>query len=468
MIFQPSQWQRSWGKIPPPGTQYILAVTDPHNVLGDFDPKQNVSQPLQLPDLSIIQTQNMTTGSVTGFDWNRDRNATLDLANHRGVNFGYSIAKANLPVPTDIAFYWSPTATYDPNTAVLVTDMSGDKDSPATMQLTNQAVGDYALQGPNDPNIANFNDPGRWGTPPAGAQYLLAVADPDTGNGHKIIEARPNTDPTVSYRAETVKSLQLATPRQLLGNSVQVLYQGSEIEARFVPGIDDPQGIYKNQSSFPPLPSNTIPMSEAEVVLGVDHFNWLQQVSHLPVNWTPYTVGIDYNNLPNLTVNPTTGQLYYADTKSLPSPYYQIQTPFLDPIVLKSDPGYPATATIPSSTRVFLVNNLTDPTTGAPLTDPTTGKQVLYSVDPWLNGQKTTLANGDVISSPYPDQYYYYFNEEPVIVGGSSTNLNYQDHTYSTGLSYTLHFPPLSNTYSKPSQHFFYLLWSLCTPSAWG
>ena len=94
------------------------------------------------------------------------------------------------------------------------------------------------------------------GTPPAGADYLVAVADPLGA----ITEMNDS---------DTTKSLS-AAPDDILANSVNASVNPNvpyEIDANFMPA------------------GRALNLAQAEALCGVDHFNWLQYIEQIPENW---------------------------------------------------------------------------------------------------------------------------------------------------------------------------------------
>jgi hypothetical protein len=131
--------------VPPDGTKYLLLVVDPWNtsqpngVIIESNEGNNVKA-LALPQPDII---------ATDIQWD-----TLQ----GGVDFSYQVTDADLIQNTTTALYWSPTATFDPNTATKVYE--------TTVQ---HAVNNY---GPFNVSASAL------GTRPDGSKYLLLVVDP--------------------------------------------------------------------------------------------------------------------------------------------------------------------------------------------------------------------------------------------------------------------------------------------------
>jgi hypothetical protein len=275
--------------------------------------------------------------------------------------------------------------------------------SPATIPL---ATPDALAVGPHDRQhdpaggetaFEDFNDPARWG-PPKGAKYLLAVIDPD----QQLILPFPGS--AEYYRSETVASLQLHTEQEVLQGSVTPLSDDimAALNKQNDVALNDPGAI-----GYQFKPGNgTITMSEAEVDLGIDHFNWLQLVTDWPKTWQPVTiVNLDYNrsrtdttdangNITSEVINlkvDRDGIMRYTDNgESLEDAggyYYDINTPFPDPIVTADPSKY---------TRAYVV------------TDPTTD---IGSVIPFYNDQ---------MAYP-PDAYFSYLNDAAE-VGAETTS----------------------------------------------
>ncbi len=95
---------------------------------------------------NAIESSNV---NPTSLDWN---------TTNGGVDYGYTISGADLPQATTIDLDWASGTTV--NTVI---------GSPIISTTTATAQGTYQLHA----------TPAQLGTPPAGATYLLVVADPD-------------------------------------------------------------------------------------------------------------------------------------------------------------------------------------------------------------------------------------------------------------------------------------------------
>ena len=156
-------------------------------------------------------------------------------------------------------------------------------------------------------------------------------------------------------------------------------------------------------------------MSEAEVVLGVDHFNWLQQIDYVPGYWQPVTlVGLNYNDLANLVVD-NKGNFTYSDTGAKVTALPR-NLPLVDPIMINSD------SDPMDYTRAFVITN---PQTGA--TD--------YVLWPSGGTYTATLADGTTAtySVPYPDAYFYLWSEDP----SDQDSFSLANNTTSTSLLFS-------------------------------
>jgi hypothetical protein len=120
---------------PPAGADYLLAVTDPNNVLGDFDPANSV--------LALAYSPDVTVDSVSTGD-------------SRTLTVTYNVSGSNAATPLTIDFYRSATPTFN---------------------LTLNAPLGYVTD--NDPAIGSYTDtftvPGGL-TPDPVLPYVLAVA----------------------------------------------------------------------------------------------------------------------------------------------------------------------------------------------------------------------------------------------------------------------------------------------------
>ena len=167
--------------------------------------------------------------AVTALVWNTLRDMD-PFGAWRGVDVTYEVLGQLPPgVDLEIAFSWA--SGPDPENAL--------GDPIATRRL--------------DPSggMRTVNDPAFWAPPPAGTTYLLAIADPDD----QIQEA----DELNNWAALAVHSA-----AEILASAISVSrIDPYTIQAEFSPG------------------GGRFSLSEAEVVLGVHHFNWIVQ-SYLP------------------------------------------------------------------------------------------------------------------------------------------------------------------------------------------
>ncbi len=85
-----------------------------------------------------------------------------------GVDFGYQVSGGSVPKDTQVSLYWSPTQTYDPNTATLIPRAT--QDIPAGTQA--KTYGPFTVT------------PATLGPPPPEAKYLLVVTDPNNVMGN--------------------------------------------------------------------------------------------------------------------------------------------------------------------------------------------------------------------------------------------------------------------------------------------
>lgn len=166
---------------------------------------------------------------VTRLVWNTLRDMD-PFGAWRGVDVTYNV-EGQLPagVEVEIAFLWA----------------SGPKPE--------NALGDPIATRRIDPSggLRTINDPAFWAPPPAGTSYLLAIADAD--------DQVEESDEQNNWAALPVHSA-----AEILAGAISVSrIDPYTIQAEFSPG------------------GGQFTLSEAELVLGVHHFNWIVQ-SYLP------------------------------------------------------------------------------------------------------------------------------------------------------------------------------------------
>ena len=177
----------------------------------------------------------------------------------------------------------------------------------------------------------------------------------------KVAEGPLN--PNVNDNIILVAALPLPTTNEVLQDSVNPTPSGWLMKATFTPG------------------RGTLSMSEAEVAMGVDHFNWLQEVTEIPSNWEVVTlVNLDYTKATLEGVFPDgMGGFKYGD--GTPIGWTPQHTPFFDPVVTSPCP----------MTHSHLIP-------GPFWCRDSWGEQVI----PWENGGS---------DGPLPDSYRYYWND---------------------------------------------------------
>lgn len=375
-----------------------------------LDPDDRVAERKECNNEATVRFADLR---LDDFEWNLDRDGTA--ANYkRGVDLTYSVLSSALPSGVPVRFYWAKGP--DPKTDII-------KEVP---EVEPNLSGD--LFDARSELRAPVNFAARWGVPPANATHLLAVLDPDN-----VVPERDE--------ANNVKYLVLPSEREILDHAVTVTADGSSITAAFLPG------------------GGTVPLSAAEVALGVDHFNWKQEVLRTPGHWQAFTLeDVDYGRIATLAVNPQ-GQFGYQGTLDLvkADPAF---LPFEDPVTTRSpgedfrkytrafrtnlldlrwdvyavggdDPPAPVlidaavpTTRLVQSARAYPESALIRPSgTGSPLFPLANLRDQIENYGPygfvvWQNGKVSADYTG-----PYPDNLPYYLNESPQIPAGETLHL---------------------------------------------
>ena len=181
---------------------------------------------------------------------------------------------------------------------------------------------------------------------------------------------------------------------------------GSKLYATFMPaeGTDPP--------AMDQPAKGALSLAQAEAILGVDHFNWLQQITYTPPTLQPVTFkGLDLSlsSAPLLKETPDgfeevakneAGQ-YVLDTDIAPIvPFYR-EAPFLDPIVPTPDTAYTQTYL-----RGFII-------------------QGNYAYVAPMN-------SGPEGEPPPADAYYYYYNEPLSSYNGKPVSPSYNNLAKAT------------------------------------
>jgi hypothetical protein len=289
-------------------------------------------------DTGAVFTSQPTTLTVVGVDlsadqlaWDGERGAGISDP-QRGVDFAYTVSGvAPTKIPT-VAFYWA----QGPSTSTDLANRIGGPlplDPKTTAFLTDPANWTVGAHSTNDPARG-------WGPAPAGATHLLMVIDPpDETHPQGLIPETDETNNATTLRAHSADDI--------LWHAVQIdPVSGATITAHFRPGSG--RGVWDND-----VPGQPVTMSEAEVVLGVDHFNWVQQITSVPTNWEVRTlVNVDYTKANNEgVILDGDGGFQYRDKTPIESTPQH--TPFYDPLVTFSAADDPVTA----YTRAFIVHH---------------------------------------------------------------------------------------------------------------
>jgi hypothetical protein len=238
---------------PPDGAKYLLVVTDPNNVLGNFDPSKNV-QALAVPDLAAESLSWHTTQA--------DVSSTFTPDNGGGVDLGYSINDP-LPAPATVALYWVHGTMFDRNQA--------DTYALAYQTESETAPGSYPLHVPaselkNIPSGANGAD--------NDLNLVLVVDAPIPGNPNgSVIESDQEHD-TVPLRADPVSIVTTVTST---GNQ--------DVRSVVAQATTDDQDVRSVMEAVFRPAGGALMLQQAATIIGVNHFNWIQTITGVPSNW---------------------------------------------------------------------------------------------------------------------------------------------------------------------------------------
>ncbi|MGO9809857.1 MAG: putative Ig domain-containing protein [Isosphaeraceae bacterium] len=153
---------------------------------------------------------------------------SMSFAAHGDVNYGYTIANADLPKATTVDLYWASGTT-----------TASEIGSPIVTTTTKTAQGTYPLQAP----ASDFADP------PTGAKYLLAVADPE----NQVSPADPSKVADLALASITPTLVTTASPAVTLGTSSQTTLTDTAV----LSGGHNPTGTITFTLSGPSGPVDT-------------------------------------------------------------------------------------------------------------------------------------------------------------------------------------------------------------------
>jgi hypothetical protein len=217
---------------PPEGATSVLMVIDRQNAIAEVTKSNNIKTAALLPDVEMVSLA-----------WNTRREAD-PYGGWRGVDLQYEVHSA-MATAGEVVFYWASDTTLDTR------------------------IGEALSPRGNDSSLGlhQFNEPANWGQRPDGAKYVLAVFDPE----NFIQEWNEQNN---------VLAIAVHTAEEILNGSLDLNPLGSaqgatSLTVWFKPGGGSGQ-------------SGRYTVSEAEVALGVEHFNWYQQIQNVPNHWTLY------------------------------------------------------------------------------------------------------------------------------------------------------------------------------------
>lgn len=243
---------------PPQGAKYLLAVADPDNVLGNFDPTSNVKD-LAIPDVEPIS---LVWHPSSAAEWTGPISGDPESgANAGGVDLGYTITGADLPQGVPIQLFWGNGDTKLPQTPIAV-----GNDGSTLVTQTAADVATYFIHIPAS----------SLGTPPTDTDDLIAVINPQgvsNPQGNTILTEQNDSQATLA-----------ASPDDILQNSVFVATSGPSIVALFMPatGLASPPAITNSLASA----KGSLTIDQAAAICGVSQFNWVQTVN-LPPSGRP-------------------------------------------------------------------------------------------------------------------------------------------------------------------------------------
>lgn len=183
-------------------------------------------------------------------DWNTEREhidavGNPDRADRRGVDFTYA-AVGTPDANTPVGFYWATGATPDLRTA---TQPAGNVVPLGSLTKT---------------DAGKLNFPAKFDRPPAGTTHLLVVIDPNNVN--------LDSDVSNNFAALPIRSSSILLADSLFRDVSNLSVTGKPLSpgnlvVRYHPG------------------GGRATLSEAEVALGVDHFNWIQRLIDEPARY---------------------------------------------------------------------------------------------------------------------------------------------------------------------------------------
>lgn len=231
-------------------------------------------------------------------DWDTERGPDK-AAQRRGLDFKFDVVGTN--VLPDIEFDWVNARGDTVGVAQPATPASQFAVIDNSPKPSDQVGTQYVI-----------NAPAHWKMPPVDARGIKAILDPADRTKE-------------SSESNNMHSVDLHSSDEIMRNSVKPRVSNHSlgddaIYADFLPGSGS---------------GKSFTMSEAEVAMGVDHFNWMQQIVGKPANWHSVILdGYDTSRPISTPVKSVDGTftLRYED-KGNAIPTIPISVPEIDPIV---------------------------------------------------------------------------------------------------------------------------------------
>jgi hypothetical protein len=223
----PIYWNQAGGTIrvgglpnPPANATHLLVYADSDQRVSESIEVENNLCGLRLNGLRSVK-------------WN----TTRDSKAPRGVDVKYVVAADTpLPVGTELIYYWASGPTLNSKISQVARE---------TLKSDELSSGEHL-----------HNQPAHFGRPPADATHIVVELKRPGGSEPRLLPHECDWNPEQ-------KSIRIHSPSEIMDGAIvpETRNSGKSISAPFNPGGS------KNWT-----------ISEAEVVMGVDHFNWYQEV----------------------------------------------------------------------------------------------------------------------------------------------------------------------------------------------
>ncbi|MFO0820720.1 MAG: putative Ig domain-containing protein [Pirellulales bacterium] len=200
----------------------------------------DADQRIDEPEDVLGNACGLSLNTLRSVKWNTDRDNHSEGPTPRGFDVEYYVSDEDpLPIGTEMIYYWASGPTINDTIGEITREQLKPEDLASGKQVHNQ--------------------PAHFPVPPREATHIVVELRRPNADQQELSEFECDFAPSV-------KALRIHLPEEILS--------AAAIEPELT---SDGRGI---RAPFNPGASLDLTTSEAEVVFGVDHFNWYQEVTY--------------------------------------------------------------------------------------------------------------------------------------------------------------------------------------------